>query len=138
MTVDMPADADVDILLSSMEPILSADEFVFCSIEEKRYAELRINPICTFRETEGVTAILRREEAELAGLTFRFPSRMITLSVHSSLDAVGFLARIAAKLADYQVSVNPVSAYHHDHLFVPSSKALLALQILRDLQQTLT
>ncbi|SDB45889.1 ACT domain-containing protein [Desulfonatronum thiosulfatophilum] len=43
----------------------------------------------------------------------------ITLEVRSLLTAVGFLALITARLARAGISVNPVSAFHHDHLFVP-------------------
>lgn len=55
---------------------------------------------------------------------------MITLTVHSNLNAVGFLAAVAAKLAEHQISVNVVSAFYHDHLFVPDEKAEQAMQIL--------
>ena len=52
---------------------------------------------------------------------------MITLSVHSSLDAVGFLAAITNKLAAAAISFNPVSAYYHDHLFIPANRAEQAM-----------
>ncbi|HEY9768965.1 MAG TPA: ACT domain-containing protein [Coleofasciculaceae cyanobacterium] len=57
---------------------------------------------------------------------------MITLSVHSSLEAVSFLAAITAKLAEHKIGVNPVSAYHHDHLFVPVSRAQEAMILLKE------
>ena len=48
---------------------------------------------------------------------------MITLDIHSSLEAVGFIARIANVLALHDMGVNPVSAFYHDHLFVPEKRA---------------
>lgn len=83
-----------------------------------------------FREREGDTLILPEEEASAAGLSFTFPSRMITLNVHSSLDAVGFLAVITTRLAAAGMGVNPVSAYFHDHLFVPAGRAGEAMAVL--------
>ena len=49
--------------------------------------------------------------------------------------AVGFLAAITARLANAGISVNAVSAFHHDHLFVPERRAGEALRLLQDMQQ---
>ena len=54
-----------------------------------------------------------------AGITGVFPCHMITVMVHSALDAVGFLATITTRLAAAGIGVNLVSAFFHDHLFVP-------------------
>lgn len=55
---------------------------------------------------------------------------MITLNVHSALDAIGFLAAVASLLATAEISVNAVSAYYHDHLFVPLERADDAMRLL--------
>ena len=83
-----------------------------------------------FQEAEGTTLILSRHRADANKLNYSSVFRLITLSVHSSLDAVGFLAAIATKLAEHGISVNPVSAYYHDHLFVPTSRAAEAMDLL--------
>ena len=70
------------------------------------------------------------EDATRLGIEGTFPCRMITLDIHSSLEAVGFLAAILPRLAAAGIGVNPVSAFHHDHLFVPSDRAEDALAIL--------
>jgi hypothetical protein len=75
--------------------------------------------------------VVLREDAEATGLRCAFPSRLITLTVHSALDAVGFLAAITARLAAAGISVNAVSAFHHDHLFVPAERADEAMAILQ-------
>jgi len=132
----MCPESNLDALLGTMEPILDAAEYVFCSIGQDRLAGVGASPICTFREAEGVTAILRREDAERFALSSSFPCRRITMTVHSSLEAVGFLAAIATTLAQNGISANAVSAYYHDHLFVPLSQAERALQLLQKLQLT--
>jgi hypothetical protein len=58
---------------------------------------------------------------------------MITLEIHSSLEAVGFLAAITRRLAEAGMGVNPVSAFFHDHLFVPADRAREAVTILKQL-----
>jgi hypothetical protein len=55
---------------------------------------------------------------------------MITLEVNSSLEAVGFLAAITGRLAEAGIPVNPVSGFHHDHLFMPEGRAEEAMAIL--------
>lgn len=107
--------------------------FVFCTIAEDERIPAAIAPLLTFREPEGTTVVIRREEAESTGLPYQFASRLITLSVHSSLDAVGFLAAITARLAEAGISVNAVSAFYHDHLFVPDHRADEALRLLQNI-----
>ena len=58
---------------------------------------------------------------------------MITLEAHSSLEAVGFLARITTELAKHQMGVNPVSGFYHDHLFVPDGREQDALSVLEEI-----
>ena len=79
--------------------------------------------------------MIRRDEAEQLGLPYQFPSRLITLTVHSSLEAVGFLAAITAHLAKAGISVNAVSAYYHDHLFVPEPRAAEAPRLLQAMRE---
>ena len=86
-----------------------------------------------FRESEGLTLIVSEEAARKAGLAAIFPCRRVTLDIHSSLDAVGFMAAITTRLAASGIGVNPVSAYFHDHLFVPAGRAEEAVAILEQL-----
>lgn len=55
------------------------------------------------------------------------------MKVHSSLEAVGLIATIAAKLKGCGISSNVVSGYFHDHIFVPLGREDEALQALREL-----
>ena len=64
----------------------------------------------SFREAEGLTVITTRTSAVGHGLDYTFPCKMITLNVHSSLEAVGFIAVIAQRLKEIGIGVNPVSA----------------------------
>jgi hypothetical protein len=121
---------NLDILLQTMQPVLTDGVYVFHSSNITLGETAALNPILIFREEEGTTLILLKETADKHGLDYHYPARMITLNVHSSLDAVGFLAAITHKLAAGGISVNPVSAHFHDHLFVPEDKAQHAIDIL--------
>jgi hypothetical protein len=135
----MSGETNLEILLQSMHPILQSEIFVFCtlSLEQfqalEQFQKLNLHPIGLFQEQEGLTIILPQSEADRVNFSYHFVCRMITLSVHSSLNAVGFLAAITAKLAEHQISVNPISAYYHDHLFVPIDRAEEAMLLLQKL-----
>ena len=128
----MAGEANLHILLSSMTATLVDGIYVFSTLNDHQLPT-KVKPRMMFEEDEGTTYILRKEEAEDAGLDYEFPSRMITLNIHSSLDAVGFIARIATELAKADMGVNPISGYFHDHLFVPDGRHAEALQILEQL-----
>ncbi|EMC96852.1 hypothetical protein BAUCODRAFT_24547 [Baudoinia panamericana UAMH 10762] len=131
-----PGEMSLNKLISSMNASLSPPTYVFLTLpsnngdtllQSLRRAEM------LFREDEGWTVIMTQEDAESIGLisndTFR--CRKITLNVHSSLDAVGFIAAVATRLASLGMGVNPVSGYYHDHLFVPVGKEDAAMSELR-------
>ncbi len=92
-------------------------------------------PLLQFHEDEGLTIILKKEQADSASLEYSGVWSRITLTVHSSLEAVGLLAAVTRVLADASVPCNVVSAYYHDHLFVPESLADRALKTLERLIQ---
>jgi len=115
----VPGERDLKALLREMKPEIQDGTFVFCSVSKHHHIPLTIEPLLIFHEREGTTVVIRRGEAERLGWPYAFPSRLITLTVHSSLEAVGFLAAITAQLAEAGIGVNAVSAYYHDHLFVP-------------------
>jgi len=129
----MPGERNLETLLQNMKPDVHEGVFVFCSISEDKEIPATLKPVHIFREQEGTAFIVRQEEAESAGLPYQFASRLITLTVHSSLEAVGFLAAITGRLAEAGISVNPVSAFYHDHLFVPEHRAEEALHLLQNM-----
>ena len=133
----MPGERNLATLLQNMKPEMHEGIFVFCSLPEDKEIPAALRPLLIFREREGTAFIVRREEAETAGLPYQFASRLITLTVHSSLEAVGFLAAITGRLAEAGISVNAVSAFYHDHLFVPEHRADEALYLLQDMSKHL-
>ncbi len=128
----MSGGTDLDVLLAQMEPALADGCFVYaCVPESDLVAHLARAPVGLFREAEGVTLFLPMEAAE--GLSASPPMRLITLTVHSSLEAVGLTAAFAAALTQAGISANVVAGFYHDHLFVPERDAVRAMETLRAL-----
>ena len=78
----MPGERNLKTLLQNMTPELHEGDFVFCSMSEDKEIPAALKPVHIFREREGTAFIVRREEAEAAGLPYQFASRLITLTVH--------------------------------------------------------
>lgn len=124
----MPGDTDLDRLLSGLAPFLHPRRYVFV-----RDLPGGVDAVATIREDEGLSAVVAADDADARGLAGEFPCAMITLRVHSALDAVGFLAVITRALADAGIGTNPVAGFHHDHLFVPWDRRHDAMAVLAGL-----
>ncbi|GAA5219050.1 ACT domain-containing protein [Corallincola platygyrae] len=122
---------DLKALLTGLEPKLLSEKYVFCIGTEGQAH--RLSPIATFREVEGLTLVLTKAQADEAGLAYEATFRCITLTVHSSLEAVGLTAAVSTALAEQGISANVIAAYYHDHVFVPSERAEEAVNVLRSL-----
>jgi uncharacterized protein len=113
----MTGEKDLDKLLKTIKPEQQPGDYVFCTVED-----LSIVPpaeaILMFRENEGITVIVRKELADKLGLNYSFVAGWITLTVHSSLEAVGLTAAFSKALSEKGISCNVVAAFYHDHLFV--------------------
>jgi hypothetical protein len=128
----MSGESDHRQLTKMMAPQLLHETYVYCTFPDFQVPD-GLAPLCTFREAEGLTAIVERSQAKRAQAPFIFESRLITLTVHSSLDAIGFLATISSCLAQAGIPCNAVAAYHHDHLFIPVGRAQEAFALLQAL-----
>lgn len=121
---------DLDTLLKNLQPVLDSQEYVFCTVNGELKNYLVLNPLATFVETEGLTLVLTKIQAQSLGACTDSMFKRITLSVYSSLEAVGLTAVVASALAKEGISANMIAAYHHDHVFVPVDKADEAMHIL--------
>lgn len=128
----MAGETSLPALLKSLSPALNEGDYVFCSIAS--HQDLRgLEPLGSFREHEGLTVILPREQAEQLNLKIDYVAAWITLHVHSALSAVGLTAAVATALAQAGISCNVVAGYYHDHLFVAKDDGPRALDVLRQL-----
>jgi hypothetical protein len=99
--------------------MLDAVQYGFETAVEARPAG---DAFALIREAEGMTLI--RPGSGWA---------RITLGIHSSLEAVGLTASVAAALAARGIGANMIAACYHDHVFVPWDRREEAMTALRAL-----
>lgn len=133
MTYQISGETSLSKLLSSLTLHLAPETYVFVTLDSTTPLPPTLAPRMVFRESEGTTLIVERDEASEHGWKGVYACRMITCTVHSSLEAVGFMATMTARLAARGISVNAVSGYYHDHLFVTEGRADEAVQMLDEL-----
>lgn len=125
----MTGEKNLDKLLKEMKPIHNVGDYVFCVVNDIN--AIKGNEIeMFFKEKEGITIILKKELADNLDLEYSFVASWITLTVHSSLEAVGLTAAFSTALSQAGISCNVVAAYYHDHIFVDKKDTENALQIL--------
>ena len=130
----MPGEMDLETILNTLSPVLLGPTYVYCSLAQSTYGALaELEPLASVREPEGLTLIVKAEDAERAQLECLGMFRCIRLEVHSSLESVGLTARVSAALAEHGVSANMLAGAHHDHILVPHAMANKALKIIERL-----
>ncbi|GLE03656.1 hypothetical protein PINS_up012558 [Pythium insidiosum] len=130
-------ETNLSALLRNMSPELHDGAFVFANVSPAKFTQLDVSRVvCMFRESpEEITVVMRQQDALDAGLPSAPTFAWITLTVHSSLEAVGLTAAFAQALGNAGISCNVVAAYFHDHIFVPTADASRAMEELRALSK---
>ena len=142
-----PGETDLTTLLATLKVSLSPTTYLFLTFPPPTTIYTLPSALqlqMAFQESEGVTVITTEDSARENGYTLpnlpstpsvtaAFPCRMITLNVHSSLEAVGFIAVIATELKKLGKGVDPVSGFFHDHCFVPVGREKEAIVCLESI-----
>lgn len=121
-------------MLRTLTPVLRGDQFVYARVDAPTAAPYLATAAAVVVEEEGVTLVLRRSDADQAGIPYDFVAAWITLTVHSSLEAVGLTAAFSAALGDAGISCNVLAGSVHDHILVPWSDREAAVAALRTLR----
>lgn len=128
----MQGEINLSNILKSMKPELNPGEYVFCTTSNPDI----IKPeyiISMIREKEGFTVVVEKNIADQLKLSYSFVAKWISLTVHSSLEAVGLTAAFANALANENISCNVIAGYYHDHIFLRVEEAGTAMEILNKL-----
>lgn len=130
----MAGETNISALIKNMTPVLNEGEYVFCTVTDPGKLALA-DVIGTFKEEEGLTIILNKTVADRLGLNYFYIAAWITLTIHSSLEAIGLTTAFSKALAEASISCNVVAAYYHDHIFVDKKDAEKAMDVLRQLTE---
>jgi hypothetical protein len=128
----MQGETNLSVLLKTLTPEHNEGDYVFCTLP----AEQRIDVskiVGWFKEKEGATCILDKKVADELNLPYQFVAAWITLTAHSSLNAIGLTAAFSTALAEARISCNVIAGYYHDHIFVAKHDADKAMEVLRKL-----
>ncbi len=125
----MKGEKDLNKLLQTLQPTLNTGDYVFCVVNDLSLVHIK-DCILFFREAEGLTVVIKKELAHSLRLDYSYVAAWITLTVHSSLEAVGLTAAFSTALAERGISCNVVAAFYHDHIFVNKNDIEKAMEIL--------
>ena len=123
---------DLQAMLATLEATVRPDDYVYAVVEADHPTVALA--AATVREDEGLTVVLRQADADSHGITYDFVACWLSLTVHSSLEAVGLTAAFSRALGDAGISCNVLAGFHHDHLLVPVAERDRALAVLRALR----
>lgn len=126
----MAGETDLDRMLAALDVVRRPGRFV---VVTGRWPALAGVAEAIIFEDEGPTYVVEFDEAEALGAPADPEFAWLTLTVHSSLEAVGLTAAVSRALANAGIACNVIAAYHHDHLLVPVGRADAAMRLLRAL-----
>lgn len=124
---------DLDQMLRTLDVVARPGEYVYASAPPGHPAVAAAAAVV--EEDEGLTVVIRRDEADADGLPYEFVGAWLTLTVHSSLEAVGLTAAFSRRLAEEGISCNVLAGLRHDHLLVPVAQRDRAIAALRSLRE---
>jgi uncharacterized protein len=127
--VASPGETDLGMMLATLSVERRPGVFTYVAIERPTTDLTDVAHAIVVEGTQ-TTLVLPVESALRADLPFDVELAWLTLSVHSSLEAVGLTAAVSARLAALGIACNVIAGYRHDHLLVPVGRADEAIDAL--------
>lgn len=124
-----PGETDLATLLATLGVQRRPGVFTYIAVEVPT-AGLIAAAHAVVKEGGLTTIVLPVEAAARAGQEVTLELAWLSLTVQSSLEAVGLTAAVAARLSELDIPCNVLAGYHHDHLLVPLDRAAEATSAL--------
>jgi len=124
-----PGETDLDKMLASLRVERRPGVFTYVAVAVPTPGLLAAAHAMV-TEGETTTLVLPLEAAQRAGFTVDLEMAWLSLTVQSSLEAVGLTAAFAATLGEVGIPCNVLAGFHHDHILVPADRADDAIDAL--------
>lgn len=124
---------DLTEMLRTLDVTARPGGYVFAAVPEGSDALAAADAVIT--EEEAITLVITAERAREYGLERGTRFAWLTLTVHSSLEAVGLTVAFSGALTEAGISCNVLAGFHHDHLLVPEADRDRAIVVLRTLRE---
>ncbi len=124
-----PGETDLEAMLAKLAVERRPGVFTYIAVEVPTPGLLAAAH-AVVKEGELTTIVLPVEAAERSGQPVAVRLAWLTLTVFSSLEAIGLTAAVSARLTERDISCNVLAGYHHDHLLVPVERVDDAVEAL--------
>jgi uncharacterized protein len=124
-----PGETDLEAMLATLGVQRRPGVFTFIAVEVPTPG-LIAAAHAVVKEGGLTTIVLPVDAAERAGQAVTAEFAWLTLTVQSSLEAVGLTAAVSARLTGLDIACNVLAGYQHDHLLVPLDRVDAAVQAL--------
>jgi hypothetical protein len=116
--VPAPGETDLDTMLASLAVERRLGVFTYVTVETVQ-PELLAEAHAVVTEGSSTAVVVTVEAAQELGHAVEVHLAWLTLTVQSSLEAVGLTAHVSGCLAAGGIACNVLAGYLHDHLLVP-------------------
>ena len=124
-----PGETDLDKMLATLRVERRPGVFTYATVRTPA-PELLAAAHGVVTEGDLTTLVLPVVAAERAGLPVELEMAWLSLTVQSSLEAVGLTAAFSTTLGKAGIPCNVLAGFHHDHILVPVDRAQQAIDVL--------
>lgn len=128
-------EASLQEILQNLDPVIAPETYVYVGVSNQSLLKiLGFDPVAFFKEPEGITLILKKEDADNNLLGYQSEFCRIILNAPYTMLCAGLTAIVSSALAKAGISVIPILTAYKRSIFVEKEDAQTALEILNALQ----
>lgn len=123
-------------ILQNLDPVMAPETYVYVGVSNQSLLKvLGFDPVAFFKEPDGITLILKKEDADNNFLNYQTEYCHIILNAPFAMRCVGLTAIVSSALAKAGISIIPILSAYKRSLLVEKEDAHTALEILNAMQK---